>query len=567
MPRLIIDSGVDKGMVYQLAPGISTIGRSANNTIQLIDKRTSRHHAEFRCEGDEVYISDLASKNGVFVNDTRLVAPQPLHNGDQVQIGDTVLVFERDPDEPASASESSSSSVRLVADLAWGHERGTMQAGVKDFAEVVQVKAPDETRKEIKEASRRLQIIYQIVDAIRTIQELEPLLEKVMDSLFAFLQPDRAFIMIRNEKTGAMEPRAVRFFGSQEEAEIAISQTIVDRCLQEQVSLLVSDALSDMRFRASESVVVQRIRSAICAPMICRGEVMGVIYLDTKSRPSVYDREELELATGIANQTALGILNLRLMQRMIEQRTHEREMEIAKEIQMRLLPRSMPKAPNYDFSGVSLAAKKVGGDYYDLLSLENQRVGIALADVSGKGVPAAILIASVRSALQAQGLRTAASPSEILEHLNEQVYRDTAANMFVTMVYGVLDCKTSAFEYANAGHPYPLLFHPGGAMKELEIGGCFLGIAQGVEYAAGHAALVPGSILVLYSDGVTDTLSPKGELYGRKRLIDLIQENMDKTAQEIRDLVFQDSLRFRGDAEQFDDFTLVIVTNTQSATS
>lgn len=561
MARLVVESGPDEGMVYHLSPGAMTVGRSPSNAIQIIDKRTSRQHAEFRYDKDQVTVRDLGSKNGTNVNDKPVEGEQVLHNGDRILIGETILVFERDPDE-SEAGGGTSSSVRLVADMAWGHEKGAMEAGVGEPSPL----APEGQAEEaVKDSTQRLRMLCQISDALRSIYDLEPLLETVMDSLFALLQPDRAFIMLVDERTNRLTPHAVRFRDQDEAQEIAISRTIVDRCLQDRLSLLVADALSDVRFKASQSIVIQKIRSAICAPMICRDMVMGVIYFDTKSRPAAYDREELELATGIANQTAIGLANIRLQGRIIEQRTLEREMEIAKEIQTRLLPRVMPKVPNFEFSALSAPAKKVGGDYYDLLTLPDDRIGLAIADVSGKGVPAAILIASVRSALQAEGLRGSASAAEILEHLNDLAYRDTANNMFVTMVYGVLNARTRIFEYANAGHPYPLLFAADGGLTELETGGCFLGISPVVQYVKGLAVLQPGSTLVLHSDGVTDTLSPSGELYGRKRLIETVRQNLSKSAWELRDLIYEDTQEFQGSAEQFDDFTLLVVRNTEAA--
>jgi sigma-B regulation protein RsbU (phosphoserine phosphatase) len=564
--RLAVDSGIDKGMVYPLEPGAITLGRSTNNAIQIIDKRASRHHVEVRLEDGQVFLRDLESKNGTFINGDRLEGEIELNNGDRFRIGDTTVVFERDADDERPKKKTT--TVRLVGGGEWGRERSVMDAGVTQARAKETIEAfggAEEIGAAVKNPTERLRFLYQLSEVIRSTHELDALVDTVMQALAALLQPDRAFLMFADERSGEMKPFAVKIQeGSSEDDEIAISRTIVERCIKDRVSLLIDDALSDQRFKASESIVIQKIGSAICAPMIYQDEVLGVIYLDTKRSAAAYGQEELELATGIANQTVTGVVNIRLENRMIEQRAMELEMEIARDIQMRLLPARMPEVPNYEFSAMSIAAKKVGGDYFDFLELNEDNLGIALADVSGKGVPAAILIASVRSALQAEGLRQGATVTEILEHLNHQVFRDTASNMFVTMVYGVLHPKTSVFEYVNAGHPYPLLFGPSGSLTELETGGCFLGVSETIDYVKGHAVIRPGSTLVVYSDGVTDTMSESEELYGRRRLIELIRDNLRLSAEDLRELIYQSTLEFRGDAEQFDDFTLMVIRNTQS---
>ncbi|MCX7016842.1 MAG: SpoIIE family protein phosphatase [Candidatus Sumerlaeota bacterium] len=562
MARLVVSSGPDEGLVYSLVPGVLTIGRSPDNAIQVVDKKSSRQHAELRVENGAVTLRDLGSKNGTLLNGDKLQGEVRLHSGDKILIGETTLVFERSADE-APCDESTSKSVRLVADLPWGHEKGTMAAGVRKPAAAAAATAPVPAES-VKDATRRLQIICQISDAIRTTYEVDPLLDIVMESLFSLLGPDRAFILLYDETSTTLVPRATRLREPEGE-DIAVSRVIIDHCLQDRVSVLVSDALSDVRFKASKSIHIQKIRSAICAPMICQDDVMGVIYFDTKNRPAAYDQAELEFATSLANQTAMALANIRLQERAIKQRTLEREMEIARDIQTRLLPRSMPKTEDFEFAAISVPAQKVGGDYYDLLQLPDGRIGVAIADVSGKGVPAAILIASVRSALQAEGPRTDASAAEVLEHLNDLVYHDTAVNMFVTMVYGILNPKTRVFEYANAGHPYPLLFAPDGGLTELETGGCFLGISPKMAYVKGLAVLPPGGTLLLYSDGVSDTLSPAGELYGRKRLVELVRANLHLSARELRDLIYHDTQQFQKDAEQFDDISVVVIRNTEAA--
>jgi sigma-B regulation protein RsbU (phosphoserine phosphatase) len=559
--RLVADTGIDEGTVYPLSRTATTVGRSPDNQIQVIDKRTSRRHAEFVFQGGHYVVRDLESRNGTLVNDIPLKDAQPLQHGDRVLIGETTLVFERDADDEISTA-TGTTSVRLVPNLAWGQEADAMEAGVAELGPPQSAEGLEGEEETDSGATKRLRIVYELADALRSHLETEPLLETIMASVFNLLRPDRAFIMLSDPQSGELYPGATRLAEGQPD-EIAVSRTIVDRCLAERVSLLVSDALSDVRFKRSESVVIQNIRSAICAPMICRDSILGVIYLDTKARASAYERAELQLATGIANQAAISLSNNRLHEQIIAHKTFEREMEIARDIQTRLLPRSMPKVENFEFSAMSMPAKQVGGDYYDLLELPDGRTGIALADVSGKGVPAAILTASVRSALKAEIRREGATVCEVLENLSELVFNDTSSSMYVTMVYCILNADHATLEYSNAGHPYPLLFSHDGELSELEAGGCFLGISEVASFTRGHATIPPGATLILYSDGVTDSLSPEEEIYGVQRLIDVIRKNLSVSPNKLREVIYQDTLDFRQGAEQFDDFTLIVVRNTQ----
>jgi len=549
--RLVVENGDDTGTSYLLAAPRISIGRSPDNEIQLMGKRTSRVHAEILCSNHHYVLKDLGSKNGTFLNDQLLESQQALRNGDRILIGDSVLRFEEDSIE---AQDNSGFRVRLVPDGNWGHEEESIEAGQ------AAVSATPSTPHFGDESgtAKRLQVLLQLADAIRSCHEITPLMERVADLVFTLLQPDRAFIMVLDETTHLLVPCVSRFQSGLQQEEVSISRTIVDRTIQEKMSLVVSDALADERFDPSDSIVIQKIRSAIVAPLVFQDTVYGVLYFDTRHRTSAYDRRELELATGIANQTAMALSNISMQKRMIDQRTLEREMQIAREIQTRLLPRSMPQIENYDCSAMSVPAKHVGGDYFDFIPLPEGKLGIAIADVSGKGVPAAILTASVRSALQVE-VRGGHDLVEVMNHLNEMVYRDTESNMFVTMVYAMLDPKTGELEYANAGHPYPLLFSSDGNLTELVQGGCFLGIGERMPYLSARAILPPGSILLLYSDGVTDTQANDGNIYGRKRLIATVRNQVGSSSEQIRAAIVKDTADFQGSAEQFDDFTLVVI--------
>lgn len=552
MARLVIESGTDTGLVYPLTEPIITIGRSPANIIQIIDRKVSRYHSEIHNINNEYILRDLGSKNGTYVNDRLITGEYKLQNNDKLRVGDTVLVFELDS-LPEEEKDSTTRSVRLVAEPVWGETKQTMSVMPPP-----EVKIPTEVGAEqlIKDSSYRLEILYQVGEAIRNIFDISDLLNKLMEILFNVIQPDRACVLLKDEYTNQFIPKVVK---TREKEEVALSRHIIEQCIKDKVSILVTDASSDKRFKASDSVIRERIQSAMCSPLVYKDEVIGVIYVDTKSRFSSYGQEELEFLTGISNQAAMAIVNARLHARLVEQSKLERELEIARNIQMNLLPQSNPAIENFEIAAISIPAKKVGGDYYDFIELPTGQLGIAVGDVSGKGVPAAILIATVRALLKSEATRPRASVPTIVSKVNTIICNDVTGNMFVTLVFGILNPTTRTFEYTNAGHCHPLIFNPNKEIISLSVGGNFLGLIPDAEYRKDTAKLPAGSVLVIYSDGITDTMNENEELFGLERLKDVISANIKKSAEEIRDAVLGALDSFRGKAEVFDDMTLVII--------
>jgi phosphoserine phosphatase RsbU/P len=554
MSRLIVASGHEEGMVFPLQAAIVSIGRSATNAIQIVDKRISRHHAEvIFSEGHYIY-RDLNSKNGSLVNNQPIKKAVVLQHGDEIRLGDTRVMFELDPSEDRMADRDAS-GVRLVEDDtgAFARERIT----VKDALGGVRGGAAVAEKPITREGQAQLQILYDVAEAVRSIFDLNQLFHTLMDIIFKVMEPDRGTILTLDRQTGALVPRLTRRRHT-DSGELKISLTIVERAIQDQAGLLIADALHDQRFAKSESIVMQDIRAAMCAPMIFRDEVLGVIYIDTTSRANAYTKSDLALLTGITNQAALAFSNTELIQQVFLQKRLEREMEIARDIQMNLLPHVYPDVPGFEFSAMSLPAKRVGGDYYDFMDLGGGRLGVCVADVSGKGVPAAIVLSTMRTALKLLLQQNPGDLAGVIAQLNRIICQDTTEEMFVTIVLGVIDSMNSRFEYCNAGHCSPLLYIDGNLM-ELESQSPVVGIVEQTEYQTESVPLPSGSLMLLTTDGVTDIMNPAGDLFTRKALSDFMRANAGLPVREFRDALYHRLLAHKNDAEQFDDMTMVVI--------
>jgi sigma-B regulation protein RsbU (phosphoserine phosphatase) len=214
---------------------------------------------------------------------------------------------------------------------------------------------------------------------------------------------------------------------------------------------------------------------------------------------------------------------------------------------------------NFDVSAMSLPAKHVGGDYYDFLKIPDGRIGIAIADVAGKGVPAAILTATTRSYLQSETQHPSSTLAQTVERINRMVHRDVTNDMYVTMAMAYLTPATGEVEYVNAGHSHPILFHAAGGTSKLDVGGLFLGMFEGATYESAHFTMEDGDVLLLDTDGVTDIQNDKKEVFGTERVEEIVHRNMHLSAEGIRNEIFAACQRHRGDADQFDDFTMIVL--------
>jgi len=481
------------------------------------------------------------------------------------------LVFGHDTthgSEPGTGSGASSrrrdpSSYKLVDEHQWGSTQGEIRAGLPEATSFGLV---GEQARSSHEVNFRLELIYKVTEAVRSTFHIDELLEQIMEIILEVLKPDRAYLLFRETESGDLVPEVIKVSEKGKEAdgtEVKISTSICERCMNEGISLLVSDAAQDDRFSGQESIILNRIRTAMVAPLVYKDDTIGVVYIDTNTRVVPFSKDELELLTGIANQAAVAISNARLHSQLVEQHKLAREMEIARTIQMNLLPKVYPELPGFEISAMSLPAKHVGGDYYDFLKLPDGRVALAIADVSGKGVPAAILTATTRSYLQSETQHPSDSITETVARINHMVHRDVTNDMYVTMALAYVDGQSGKLDYVNAGHSHPILLTREGRILMLDKGGLFLGIVQDSEYESGSVEMQPGDILLLFTDGVTDIHNIKGDQFGTETLLELLKANRHASAEAIRNTIYSDCMKYRGDADQFDDFTVIVVKRTE----
>lgn len=275
-----------------------------------------------------------------------------------------------------------------------------------------------------------------------------------------------------------------------------------------------------------------------------------------------FPENRMALLTGIASQTAMAIENYRLYQEMAERQRLEQELEVARSIQKSFLPRACPLLPGWEVAALWRSARRVGGDFYDIILFDERHVGFVVADVSDKGVPAALYMALSKTIIRASALE-ARSPAQALRRANDLLVADSSSGMFVTVFYGVLDVRDGVFTYANAGHNPPLLARAGGGAPErLAADGMILGVVEDIDLEEKQVRMNTGDVLLMYTDGLTDAINEHEEEFGADRLARCLADAQDRPAESLIQHIDREVAAHVGGQPQFDDYTLVAVKRT-----
>jgi serine phosphatase RsbU (regulator of sigma subunit) len=421
----------------------------------------------------------------------------------------------------------------------------------------------------------RLALLYRLSQTFNSSLDLDEVLNRVMDEVIAITGAERGFVMLRDEPEGDLIFRVARGMDQRviEDPPFQVSRGVVERVAHEGQPVLTSDAQHDDRFSMRSSVTNLRLRSILCVPLTIKGAQIahqarrntldheevadithpfGVIYVDNRLRAGIFTQDDLELLTAIASSAAIALENARLYQVAVEKGRLERELQMAREVQANLLPREIPELAGWAFVARWKPARTVAGDYYDFIPQDKapqpdgtRGLGVVIADVTDKGMPAALFMALTRSTVRAS-VNSAPSPAEGIARANRLICADATGGMFVTLFYALLNPRNGDLTYVNAGHNPPLLYRKAAARRETQLGnnhgivrldrtGIALGVLPDASYEQRTVHLEPGDFLVLYTDGVTDAAAADvpQTTFGMERLQSLVFEHRRATAAEI----------------------------------
>jgi sigma-B regulation protein RsbU (phosphoserine phosphatase) len=526
---------------------VITLGRSSTNDVPLGDRTLSRVHAKLEAEDGKIRLVDLGSRNGTALNGARITDPVVLAAGDRIQLGETLVdvieesttrVFIEQEDEGSKKTTFLQSS----KDLLRAHKSGwDARLGAEEMARL----------------NASLRMLNEISVELLADIPLQKLLELVIEKVFTYLQPDRGLLMLADE-TGTLKPEVVKYAEGVDPSDIKLSKTLIQSVVDRKNGVLIIDAATDAKLGAAESIRIQGITSCMAAPLFVDDKVIGLVYLEVRLGRKSFTEEDLRLLTSLANTAAIKIQNLKLQEGVAARQRFERDMQLAWDIQRRLLPDHDPELPHTHLLGMTVPSRTVSGDYYDFFERADKTVDIVVADVCGKGMGASILAASVQAAFQVWAGENF-PPDRLCARLNDLVFRRTSPEKFVTFFLALYDPETGSVVYTNAGHNPAILVRADGTSELLGAHGPPLGLFPSKVYASGTLTMKTGDLLVLYTDGVTEAANAEDEEFGTQRLVDVAKASASKPLKELEADIGNTLAAFVAGTPYHDDRTLVLL--------
>jgi phosphoserine phosphatase RsbU/P len=519
--------------------GPVSFGRAPGADVVVRDDSMSRQHARIRAEGDDWVVEDLRAYNGTFVNGERVEGMRRLEPGDVIKMGATLVRVKAGP----------SSGAPSPAGLAMG------SLGSSIFKSVAEITSAERSDPAPTRVSERLKALNDFHRALAGPISLDALLELLLDQLFAVLHPEEGVILLR-KPDGTLATAASRR-PPNATGELVVSRRLTDEVVEKGTAALVFDLAVDERFAHAQSMIGAGIRSILAAPISDAAGCVGMVAIYSRAQVRRFGEEDLELLVSLASAAALRIRNVELAEEAAARRVQDRELALAHDIQMAMLPRQMPHRAEIEMAATLIPARAVGGDLYDFIVMDDA-LWFVVADAAGKGVSAALFMAVTRTLFRAIA-HSQATTSSATARMNAELARDNEQQFFVTALVGRIDLRTGEFTYSNAGHLLPLHVPSGGVPVTVRGAedGIALGILEDAEYAEGRLMLGSGDLLMVFTDGVTEAVDASGRLFSDERLARVLASSAAQSSQAVVDAVVGAVTTFAGTTPQEDDITVL----------
>lgn len=505
-----------------------TLGRASDCTIPIKDRFLSRRHAEIVNDRGTWYVRDCGSVNGTLVNGVKIVDPVPLRAGDRIALGDSEVVFHAD--------ELGSQLIPVDSD---------------SHATNLAIKVDEEER-----GTERARILNSLAVEFLADRPMSDLFEFILDRVVGLLRPSRAALALFGPDRNTFENVKLRRLDQTDSTDLLISRTLLREVVDGRQVVSYFDTSQDEKLARAQSIIAQNIRSAVCAPLLVSEVVLGVLYIDytTQQRGAVTEND-VRLLAQIARFAAVTLERTRLREEALAKTKIDEELRTAYAIQKRLLPASLPVIDGYTFAASNRPAKSVSGDYYDIVVRPDGRIYFVIADVSGKGITAALVMSSVATAFNIF-TRTDPRPADLVSELNATLAPKTAPTKFVTLVAGVLDPKNGRVEFSNAGHVPPLVVSSTG-VEALRSTDLVVGLFPHAEYRNQSIQLEAGDSLVLFTDGVTEAENALEDQLGLEPIAETLKNLHCENAVRVLAAIEDHVNRHIGDVPAGDDVTML----------
>jgi sigma-B regulation protein RsbU (phosphoserine phosphatase) len=517
-------------------------GDDTGNHLSLADPRISRQCAILISDSAGIFLEDRGHRHGLSVNEKK-VDRHLLQDGDVITFG-----LERSY-EIVFRSRRETQAVENMLTM-----MGTRSSGMGTATGL-----------------GKLSLLLEATSLLHSDLPLESVLGTMLDHAISITHADRG-LLLETDSSGALNNRLARSSTgtSLPPDTVSPSQTALRQAIDRQSTVITEDLnLADSAFQAAQSIVAQSLRAVIAIPLFAisrasatgktqapgRGHFLGMVYLDSR-RPTAFSKLDRQILDALAMEAASILDNARLVERERQRQRLEQELNIARDIQQALLPHGFRDFPYFAVSGIHTPCHAVGGDYFDVFPLSDDRTAILVADVSGKGLGAALLTTMLQGALSAMTIAT--DPVYVFNHINRFLCEHSQVGRYATMFFSILDRK-GRLEFINAGHPSPLILR-GGEVTELYTDGSYpVGLVPEATFASRTTMLQPGDTLALYSDGVTEAMDANEQYYGEERLKQSLTGQHEAPLDQIQTTILKSIANFSRGASQTDDITLLLV--------
>lgn len=518
-----------------------TMGRRSSNLVQVLDPTISRDHCQIVLQGDEYVLEDLGSTHGTYVNQER-IQRHVLKPNDRIRLGGAMghlMTFRSGGEFTMLIGTTGRASIS---------EPGTGPAGRRGSTD-------------------SLRALLEISKALNSSLRLTDVLEKVMDAVIALTDGERCLMLLGSD-ADALEVAAQRGLAEAVGGGGQYSQSVVREVFSTGEAQILTDVAASERFSAQQSIVGMQLRTVMCVPLRlshfsqaadegdASARILGVLYVDRRSPTRHFSDQDLSVLESFAGHAAIAIDNARLYEEALEKRRMDEDLRVARRIQRSLLLSEFPELPWADVHAFNLPSRGVGGDYYELFEIADGSLAFAVGDVSGKGIPAAMLMATLQAAFLA-AIQGSSDLTSICAHINQFLVERTSPERYATFFVGLVR-PSGELEYVNAGHNPALVLGDGGC-RRLMGGGLPLGLFRDRQYELQHGRLAPGDVIACFSDGVTEANDPHEAEFGEERLIACVQEALEQPARAISKAVLESIETFSAGAAQHDDLTLMLL--------
>jgi sigma-B regulation protein RsbU (phosphoserine phosphatase) len=531
---------------WDLAPGAYVLGRGSDVDLVVPDNTVSRRHAtiEISPDGKDCFLEDMGSHNGTFVNGRQVTGRIPVQPGDQIMFGQTR--FQLLDDSEGRLSKQSFPRTSISETVSEKSVYMPMQEALKPLP------------PHVRDIPELLPTLFEIARGMDTQETQEEMLQKALNLTARVVPADRLAVLFVSQDQSEIYTAAVVLPGGKDPGLFTLSRTIVREMLSQRTAILIGDPKSDPRFAQQQSIVMSELKSAMAVPLFDQDRILGILYVDTTNPRYHYTDEYLRLLATFGNIVAARLLNYSLQNEREERRLMEAELERAAGIQKNLLVTGPTAVSGYQVHAFQLQSHLVGGDLYDVTTLPDGRMVFLVADVSGKGLGAALLMSNILAAFRILCSDPDFSLERSIQRVNSQMVKYSAPEVFATLFIGLVTPGDDEIQYINAGHNPPLLVRPSGEVTTLDATGVLVGAFEFDDWQTATVSLKPDEFILVFTDGVTE--ATKGEeQFGEERLRDAILTHRTENPAQIVGGLIQKIQDFVGKARQSDDITMLLV--------